>query len=213
MNPSPRVGHPGPLGRYDARPVNHYEALGVPVGAGVAEIRQAYLSAARRHHPDFHVDADAPTRARHARQMQVVNEAWGVLGDPTARQRYDLGLQGPVGPPTERIRPNRDPQVPAGKGWTPRRGDDGWQRDYRGWVDEDEPLAPDRPTRSGRPRNRGIVAIAPVALFGAAVLSIFLGLVLSARPLVAIGFAAGALSASLFVVLPVLEMSRGRHRD
>lgn len=193
--------------------MNHYESLGVPVGAGAAEIRQAYLSAARRHHPDFHVAAEVEVRARHARQMQVVNEAWGVLGDSAARQHYDLSLRTTVGPPTERIRPNRDPQVPAGKGWTPRSDDDGWQRDYRGWADEDERLAPDRPTRSGRPRNRGIMAVVPVVLFAVAILSIFLGLVLTARPLVALGFGAGAVSASLFVILPVLEMSRGRHRD
>ena len=53
----------------------------------------------------------------------------------------------------------------------------------------------------------------PIALFGMAVLCGFLGLVLSARPLIAAGFISLALSGALFVMLPIYEMSRGRHRD
>lgn len=190
---------------------NHYEALGVSTGAGASEIRQAYLAAARRHHPDFHVAADEATRSLHARQMQVVNEAWEVLGDASARQRYDLGLRSTsVGPPTERIRPNRDPQPPAGKGWTPRRGDDGWQRDFRSWADDDDVLGPDAPG-PGRPRSP--LTVVPVVIFGLAVVAGFLGLVLDARPMLAGAFIGVALSAALFVVLPFVEMSRGRHRD
>jgi len=191
--------------------VDHYEALGVPVGSALSVVRQAYLDAARRHHPDFHVAADEPTRARHARQMQVVNQAWEVLGNAASRERYDLSLRLPVGPPTERIRSNREPDPPAGKGWTPRRGDDGWQRDYRSWADDDERLAPDGP--GGRRRERGVLAVVPVALFAFAVLGIFFGMVLSSRPLVAAGFVAGVASAVLFVMLPIFAMSRGRHRD
>ncbi|QXC62549.1 J domain-containing protein [Aquihabitans sp. G128] len=192
--------------------MNHYEALGVPVGAGAAEIRQAYLSAARRHHPDFHVDADAATRARHARQMVLVNEAWEVLGQAGARERYDLSLRLPVGPPTERIRPNREPDVPAGKGWTPRRGDDGWQRDFAGWAAEDERLAPEGSGIRAR-KHRGLLAIVPVAVFALGILSGFLGMVLSSRELLAGAFIGIAVSAALFVMLPIIEMSRGRHRD
>ncbi len=190
--------------------MNHYEALGVPVGAGEGDIRRAYLDAARRHHPDYHVDADEPTRARNARRMQQVNEAWSVLGSAASRQRYDLTLRVPQAPPTERIRPNREPQVPAGKGWTPRAGDTAWQRDFRGWADETDLLPPDSP---GVRARRGVVAILPVALFGAAIGLGFLGLVLDARPLFAAAFIAVGLSAALFVMLPVIMMARGRHRD
>lgn len=210
MHASTRTGHGVPPGGYDRLAVDHYQALGVPVGSPLTVVRQAYLDAARRHHPDFHVDADEATRDRHARQMQVVNQAWEVLGNAASRERYDLSLRLPVGPPTERIRPNREPEPPAGKGWTPRRGDDGWQHDYRSWADDDERLAPDRP---GGRRERGVLAVVPVALFAAGVLAIFLGMVLSSRPLVAAGFVAGAASAVLFVMLPIFAMSRGRHRD
>lgn len=210
MNASTRTGQGFPTAGYHAPAVDHYQALGVPVGSPSPVIRQAYLDAARRHHPDFHVAADEATRARHARQMQVVNEAWAVLGDRSARERYDLSRQLPVGPPTERIRPDRDPETPSGKGWTPRQGDDGWQRDYRSWADDDERLAPDGP---GGRRDRGALAVVPVALFAVAVLGVFLGTVLSSRSLVAAGFVAGVASAVLFVMLPIFAMSRGRHRD
>jgi len=213
MSAAPQSARPGLATQYDGPAVNHYEALGVPVGEGAAEIRQAYLRAARKHHPDFHVDADASTRATQARQMQLVNEAWEVLGQPASRQRYDLSLRLPVGPPDERQRPNRQPATPAGKGWTPRRGDDGWQRDFRSWADEDERLAPDGPGIRDARKHRGALAIVPVALFVLGVLSGFLGMVLTSRELLAGAFICIAISAALFVMLPIIEMSRGRDRD
>ncbi len=192
--------------------MNLYDALGVRVGAPVEDIRQAYLRAARTHHPDFHLDQAPAVQADHAHRMQEANEAWAVLGHPESRERYDLSLRMPVAPPTERIRPAREPQVPAGKGWTPRSDDDGWQRDFRSWAQEDDQLAPDAPG-PGRPGLHGVRAVIPVALFALAVASLLLGMVMGARPLVAIGFAALAASAALFVMLPVIEMARGRDRD
>lgn len=191
--------------------MTHYDALGVSAGAGPAEVRRAYLAAARRHHPDFHAAADEQTRAGHARQMQAINQAWAVLGDPAARATYDRVLSGDD-PSTSgaEVRRRGEPVVPAGKGWTPRTDDDGWQDDFRSWADEDERLAPDGP---GRPRNRGALAVLPVALFAVAVGALFLGLVLGGRPLLAIGFGCLVVSATLFVMLPIIEMSRGRHRD
>ncbi len=188
--------------------MNHYEVLGVRVGAPSAEIRRAYLGAARRHHPDFHVGADEATRAGHARQMQAVNQAWTVLGDAAARARYDRTLDD-LGPPRDRLRPRDEPPMPAGKGWTPRPGDDAWQDDFRSWAEEDERLGPD-PTPP--PRQRGVLAVAPVALFALGVAALLLGGVLGGRGLLAFGFGALVVSATLFVMLPIYEMSRGRRR-
>lgn len=190
-----------------------YDALGVRMGAPVDEIRQAYLHAARLHHPDFHLDEPPAVQADHAHRMQLANEAWAVLGHPESRERYDLSLRVPVSaPPVERIRPSREPKVPAGKGWTPRSGDDGWQRNFQAWAHDHDDLPPDE-DGPGRPGLHGLRAVVPVVLFALAVGSVFLGLVLSARPLMALGFAALAASAALFVMLPVIEMARGRHRD
>lgn len=189
--------------------MNHYEALGVPVGAPPATVRQAYLAAARRHHPDFHADADQLTREKHALQMQVINQAWAVLGNAKDRERYDLGFRTPVGPAADRVRTRPAAEMPDGKGWTPRADDDGWIDDYQGWMTEDERPRPDR---SEPPRQRIALAVLPVGLFVLAVLSIFLGMALGARPLIAGGFAAGIFSAVLFVIMPVIEMSRSRYR-
>jgi hypothetical protein len=47
-----------------------YEVLGVSPTASPAEIRRAYLTLARRHHPDAGGDVD---------QMRRLNEAWAAL--------------------------------------------------------------------------------------------------------------------------------------
>jgi len=66
--------------------VTHYEALGVAPSASPAEIRRAYLHAARLAHPDFHTDADAATRSEAEERMRQVNQAWQVLGDAERRR-------------------------------------------------------------------------------------------------------------------------------
>lgn len=187
--------------------MTHYDALGVPRDAGAGEIRRAYLDAARRHHPDYFGDATPDVQADHARRMQAVTEAWAVLGDPARRTGYDLTLRRPVEPPTERIRPNREPATPAGKGWTPRRGDDKWQRDFTGWAAEDDRL----PEDAAGPGKRALLTL-PVGLFAVAVLLAFVGVVLTARPLLAGAFVAFVASVALFVFLPMFEMTRGRRR-
>ena len=186
--------------------MNHYETLGVSVGASAKEIRQAFLASARRHHPDFHATDDARSRADHARQMQQVNEAWTVLGDAAQRERYDLTQQ--VGAAAERARPNRDPQVPGGKGWTPRSGDDGWQQDFRGWAADDGRLAEDEPGDGPDP-----VKLLPLGLFAVGLLIAFVGMAMDERGLLALAFVAIAFSAILFVMLPAREMIRRRGRD
>lgn len=196
---------------YDRAGVNHYEVLGVVPDSEPGEIRKAYLAAARRYHPDFHADADATVRAGNARRMQELNQAWEVLGDPTARAAYDRSLRSADDPGVARRvareREAQQPQVPKGKGWTPRADDDGWQRDYRAWADEDDIPPADLPPEGAR---RGLVRIAPVALFALAGCAAFLGVVLGSRTLVAVSIAAGVVSAALFVILPMVIMTRRR---
>lgn len=61
--------------------MNPYEVLGISPKSTDAEIRKAYVSLARRFHPDLHGGADE--------RMREVNEAWGVLGDPQRRAAFD----------------------------------------------------------------------------------------------------------------------------
>ena len=181
--------------------------LGVPSGADAAEIRRAYVRLARRHHPDFHIDADAATRQRVGRRMQEINQAWQVLGDADRRARYDLdvrqGRAGPAATPTGPSGPS--PRKP----WTPRSGDDAWMDDFGTWRDDTDLLGPDPPPS----RRRNPWMVLPVALFAVGVLSGVMSLVLTARPLLALAALLVALSAVLFMMLPILAMTRQRRFD
>jgi molecular chaperone DnaJ len=194
--------------------VNHYEVLGVAPDASASAIRKAYLDAARRHHPDFHGEADAATRAGNARRMQAVNEAWAVLGDEAARRAYDRDLARSTDPGVARrlareqgATGGRAGDLPPGKAWTPRAGDDGWMTDFEAWAAERDDLVAEPPSAA-----RGLVTVLPVALFGFAVVAVFVGLALGYRGLAALGFVAAVVSAGMFLLLPMFEMSRGRRR-
>lgn len=189
--------------------MTHYEVLGVDDGASAARVREAYLVEARRHHPDFHTADDAASRAEHARRMQAVNEAWAVLGDPAARERYDLQLAAP-GRRSEGARGERgEPQMPPGKGWTPRRDDDGWMDDFAAWAAEEDVLPDDDPGRA----RQGLISVVPVILFALGVGLAMLGAVLEVRGLLAGGLIALAISTVLMFMLPILSMAKARRGD
>ena len=71
---------------------DYYELLGVPRGAGDAEIKQSFRSLARELHPDVSTAPDADRRFRE------IAEAFEVLSDPERRALYDrygqAGLRG-----------------------------------------------------------------------------------------------------------------------
>ena len=191
--------------------MNHYEVLGISRGAKAAEVRRAYLVAAREHHPDYFVDRDPRERADAARRMQEINEAWSVLGDPSRRSSYDRDL----GPDRSRSTKGDGTtgragaaDVPPGKGWTPRASDTAWQRDFGAWRDEDVRLAEDPPSTTRR-----LVLLLPMLLVVAALVLGLSGAAMSSRPILAASFIAFAIAAILFVMLPVLEMAKGRDRD
>ncbi|MCC6728069.1 MAG: DnaJ domain-containing protein [Chthonomonadales bacterium] len=65
----------------------HYETLGVPEGASVAEIRKRYRELARQFHPDVARSPGAAAR------FKEINAAHQVLSDPERRGAYDAELR------------------------------------------------------------------------------------------------------------------------
>lgn len=195
--------------------VNHYEVLGVPMGADPAEIRRAYLRLARRHHPDLHV-ADPPAdQAKARRKMLEANAAWAVLGDRERRRDYDqLVIQGrgasgasgaaPVGRDA-RVRP----QDPPRRGWAPHARDTRWMNDFEGWKAEADALPPDPPVPGGASEPWKVL---PMGVFLASVALGCFAMVSNARALLAAAYIGVAISAFLFFAVPLLTMTR-RRRD
>jgi molecular chaperone DnaJ len=75
---------------------DYYEVLGIPRNASEQEVKSAYRKQALKYHPDRNAgDKEAEERFKEAA------EAYGVLGDPDKRQRYDrfghAGLGGNAG--------------------------------------------------------------------------------------------------------------------
>ena len=79
-------------------PADYYELLGVGRGVAEDDLKRAYRRKAREHHPDAN-PGDAEAEAR----FKEISEAYAVLSDPKARERYDRfghdGLRGGAGGP------------------------------------------------------------------------------------------------------------------
>jgi DnaJ-class molecular chaperone len=71
-----------------------YEVLGVAKTASEAEIKKAFRSLAKKHHPDKHA-GDAAAQ----KKFQEISGAYDILGDKEKRAQYDAGAIGPDGNP------------------------------------------------------------------------------------------------------------------
>jgi curved DNA-binding protein CbpA len=74
--------------------LDHYELLELSSSASTEEIRKAYLSAAKRYHPDALARAgvDAETRQNAGKVFGAIGTAHAVLSDPKRRRDYDVKL-------------------------------------------------------------------------------------------------------------------------
>jgi curved DNA-binding protein CbpA len=66
--------------------VDAYAVLGVPPDATDAELKAAYRRLAAHHHPDV---VPPERRAAATASMQELNIAYGLIGRPDLRRRYD----------------------------------------------------------------------------------------------------------------------------
>lgn len=174
--------------------MSHYDVLGVAPAADEVRLRQAYVTLARRYHPD-RVGGDAE-------RMRSVNEAWAVLSDPARRAAYDvaIGLRGPA--PTEPTRPThrfpRDPSYP-------------WD-DVDPDLDEQDESYDDRPLRP-TVRLPQWVGLLPVGLFAGAVGAFVVGVVLASEALIGLAFMSLILSCLFFLAAPFIALFASRTGD
>ena len=71
-----------------------YEILGVPKTASEADIKKAFRTLAKKHHPDKHA-GDATAQKR----FQEISGAYDILGDKDKRAQFDAGAIGADGNP------------------------------------------------------------------------------------------------------------------
>ncbi|NLA34330.1 MAG: J domain-containing protein [Actinobacteria bacterium] len=187
--------------------VTHYEVLGVDPTASDAEIRRAYLEAARRSHPDVAGDAGEE-------RMRQINEAWATLSDPEARALYDHirplspgeqerfaagdrnGWSGPTPPP----RINNPPKtefVPLFA--TDADDDDSWRY-------EPDPV-------DERTALDAKLQLVPPLLLSGGLLSVIIGAVISLKALLALGLSFGVLGLVSFLALPILAMGKAKSAE
>jgi len=170
--------------------VTHYEVLGVRPDASGAEIRRAYLAAARVAHPD--------TATGSEERMRDLNAAFGVLSDAGRRAAYDRTLgdriaggagSGPAGPTIRR------PDAT----FVPHRA-------YAGLEDDDPADLDD----VGDPATATPLAaqVLPALLVLGAVAVGSAGLAMGQLPLVVMAVGLAVLAAVSFVVVPLLAMGR-----
>ena len=76
-----------------------YATLGLDRGCTDAQIRAAYRTLTKKHHPDVN-----PGSSEAAAQMQALNAAHETLNDPARRRAYDRELDAAAAPATARER-------------------------------------------------------------------------------------------------------------
>jgi hypothetical protein len=182
----------------------HYDVLGVRPDATQDEIRRAYHSLARRHHPDTQPDAEPSAARESGLAMAAVNDAWEVLGDPARRRDYDNHTGEGVGAG------RKGADAPPGPDeWLPfHEGADDWGEDDWGeedWEDDDHRV----PLVAG---GFGLVVMVPVLLVFLAAGLFFFSTMAQSIALRSLAIVLLPVAGFGFVAAPLLVMIRSRSR-
>ncbi len=109
-----------------------YQVLGVAKSASEAEIKKAFRSLAKKHHPDTHAGDESAKK-----RFQEISAAYDILGDKEKRAKFDAGEIGADGNPR-----GFDPRAggfranPFGFGGGPGGGGAGGEREFHfSWDD------------------------------------------------------------------------------
>lgn len=108
-----------------------YQVLGVAKSASEADIKKAFRSLAKKHHPDTHAGDEAAKK-----RFQEISAAYDILGDKDKRAKFDAGEIGADGNPR-----GFDPRAggfrgnPFGFGGAPGGGAGGEREFHFSWDD------------------------------------------------------------------------------
>lgn len=84
--------------------LDHYALLGIARSAPPAEVKRAYLKAAKRYHPDALSRLGLEALKREANELfAAITRAHEVLSDATRRREYDAALEGHVQVDADRV--------------------------------------------------------------------------------------------------------------
>lgn len=177
--------------------IDHYATLGVTEDASPAQIRQAYLRLARTHHPDFHESAGDGSRVANEREMQRINQAWTILGDPARRHAYDERRRSGASAEGmgERVRPE-----PADYTFIPYDDDD---TDYAALID-------DAVEGTGVPTWMQVL---PAALLLGGIALLVISVMVNLPLLLSLGLIGVVLGTIGFLASPALAIARSRSHE
>lgn len=183
-----------------AASVGHYEVLGVTPDASMAEIKKAYLQAARNAHPDFHTESEVARLSAEDR-MREINAAWSVLGDVDERSRYDR----------QRLRAERGQRPSGGFQASTTAG-----QTFRPFDDSDDDEDPfderdDRPiTDSSLPRWFQLM---PAALIVGGFVSFAIGALVGILAVVSLGLIAMVFGGLSFMIAPIIAVGMAAKQE
>lgn len=171
--------------------VTHYDVLGVGRDANETEIRQAYLAAARRSHPDVADDSDGA--------MRDVNAAWMILSDPRRREEYDLTLEIDLRETADAVPHGARIDRPVDRPFVPYYAED--EDDDDSWRYTDDEVDPATAPASWQ-------QLAPMVLVAVGFAIAVVGAFVRLLPVAAFGAVVAAIGFVAFVIVPMTVMAK-----